>query len=257
MTIPYLVFDIETVPHIELLRKMYHCTPTDAPQRVLDTALQAMTKKSGKPTDFVPAALQKPVTIGFLQADEHLAITKMGVYDHRRYQPSVATAAFWADVAATKELVHFNGRAFDLPVLELQAYEDGLVMPAWYNRSCANYLQPRNRYYNGATDLYNIYANDGAHGMAGGLNNMAKRIGCPGKMDTDGSQVWSMYLAGQIDQIAGYCLCDVLDTYWVFVRYAVQSGKIYSSREAELRKAFKTLKPGNQAVAEYVRLFVA
>jgi hypothetical protein len=68
---------------------------------------------------------------------------------------------------------------------------------------------------------------------------MAKSIGCPGKMETSGSQVWDMYLARKLAEIADYCQCDVLDTYWILVRYELQLGHISAERERELRIAFK------------------
>ena len=56
--------------------------------------------------------------------------------------------------------------------------------------------------------------------MTGGLNLVANLLGKPGKMDVQGDMVQDMYNAGRLADINDYCRCDVLDTYFVFLRTA-------------------------------------
>jgi len=63
---------------------------------------------------------------------------------------------------------------------------------------------------------------------------LARMLGKPGKMDVKGEQVQEMYNAGQHMEISDYCRCDVLDTYFVFLRAMVMLGRIDRPREAEI-----------------------
>jgi hypothetical protein len=45
-------------------------------------------------------------------------------------------------------------------------------------------------------------------------------------MDVDGSQVEALYRAGQLDAIRRYCLCDVIQTSFVFLRFRLLQGSL-------------------------------
>ena len=65
-------------------------------------------------------------------------------------------------------------------------------------------------------------------------------IGKPGKIDTRGDQVQQMYDEGDTQAISDYCRCDVLDTYFVFLRTQVLMGKATIEEETELVGEVKT-----------------
>jgi len=46
--------------------------------------------------------------------------------------------------------------------------------------------------------------------------------------------VLDLYKQGKLTEISEYCRCDVLDTYFVFLRLQVLMGRITSQAEAEL-----------------------
>ncbi|MEL7265691.1 MAG: 3'-5' exonuclease, partial [Planctomycetota bacterium] len=68
----------------------------------------------------------------------------------------------------------------------------------------------------------------------GGLNAAAKIIGRPGKMDVKGDEVQELYDAGELSTISDYCRSDVLDTYFVFLRCMVLTGKLPLKQEQHL-----------------------
>ena len=68
----------------------------------------------------------------------------------------------------------------------------------------------------------------------GGLNMLSNLIYKPGKSGIDGSQVQGLYFEGQADKINDYCRCDVLDTYFVFLRSRVMIGRLTLEAEQEL-----------------------
>ena len=75
--------------------------------------------------------------------------------------------------------------------------------------------------------------------MVGGLNLLANLIGKPRKTRVDGSKVQDMYHASEVNAINDYCRCDVLDTYFVFLRSRVLLGKLTLEAEHKLVLATK------------------
>ena len=53
-------------------------------------------------------------------------------------------------------------------------------------------------------------------------------------MGVAGHMVQSLFREGKLQEINDYCRCDVLDTYFVFIRMAVLMGDITLDREQEL-----------------------
>ena len=69
-------------------------------------------------------------------------------------------------------------------------------------------------------------------------------------MEVSGDQVYEMYQAGKLQEINDYCLCDTLDTYFVFLRTRVLTGDITRSRRPRLvEKAKKTLAGQTSGIA--------
>jgi predicted PolB exonuclease-like 3'-5' exonuclease len=149
--------------------------------------------------------------------------------DEPQYRSHVITENFWRGWEMYKQptLVSFNGRSFDLPLLELAAFRYGLSLPRWFEAKGKSYDQPRSRYNTQShVDLHELLTNFGASRFTGGLNLAANLLGKPGKMDVQGDMVQDMCDAGRLDEINDYCRCDVLDTYFVFLRSRVLMGQL-------------------------------
>jgi hypothetical protein len=58
------------------------------------------------------------------------------------------------------------------------------------------------------------------------LDSIAKLIGLPGKSEMDGSKVAGMFAEGRIDEIGTYCLTDVIQTAFVFLRWRFLKGRL-------------------------------
>ena len=59
-------------------------------------------------------------------------------------------------------------------------------------------------------------------------------LGKPGKMSIQGDMVQDMYDTGRLAEINDYCRCDVLDTYFVFLRSRVLAGQLTLETEQQL-----------------------
>ncbi|HMO36768.1 MAG TPA: hypothetical protein PKA06_12060, partial [Gemmatales bacterium] len=170
----------------------------------------------------MPLTYQLPVAVCILKVSADFRLQKLASLDAPHYRTQEMVEAFWKGVHHYKaRLVSFNGRTFDIPVLELAAFRFGLSIP-WHfygeeNGKSNKDRGPRNRYSELHIDLFEFFSNYNAYRLAGGLNLLSKLIGIPGKFEMSGSNVYSMILAGSYAAVNEYCSFDVLDTYFVFL----------------------------------------
>jgi predicted PolB exonuclease-like 3'-5' exonuclease len=237
----YLVFDVESVADPELVSKLrYPGEGLDGPEAVQRYRDELMEKYG---SDFIPYTFQVPISVvvGKLGADFRLI--DLVVLDEPEYRPHVIAEHFWRGWEAYRRptFVSFNGRGFDLPLLELAAFRFGLNLGTWFAVGAKTYEQPRNRYNASAhIDLCELLTNFGATRFTGGLNLAANLLGKPGKMDVQGDMVQDMFDAGRLPEVNDYCRCDVLDTYFVFLRTRVVLGQLTLDQEQEIIGETKT-----------------
>jgi len=134
--------------------------------------------------------------------------------------------------------VTYNGRGFDMPVLETYAFRYGIEEARhWFSQEGPNYKHPRYRFNTDAHfDCQEFISNFGGQRIPGGLDMFAYFAGGAGKsMGIDGSQVFQMWQDGKQQQIFNYAMCDALDTYLLFLRCEVLRGRITPMRERDLR----------------------
>jgi predicted PolB exonuclease-like 3'-5' exonuclease len=187
--------------------------------------------------DFIPYTYHLPIAVVIAKVRADLSLIEIVSLDSPEYRPAVITQHFWTgwEMYGKPTFVTFNGRSFDIPLMELAAYRYGIGIPSWFNMQASAYQQHRNRYNMGShLDLHELLTNFGSTWFRGGLNLAAHLINKPGKMDVKGDMVQEMYAAGQVAEINEYCRCDVLDTYFVFLRACTLMGTINRDLEKEL-----------------------
>ncbi len=234
-SIRYLVFDTESVADAPLVAKLRYpgegLSPAEAVRRYRDELLAKYE------SDFVPYSFQMPISVVVAKVTESFRLEDLVALDDPQFRPHVITENFWRGWEKYRRptLVSFNGRGFDLPLLELAAFRFGISVPGWFSTNCKSFDQPRNR-YNTTThlDLCELLTNFGSTRFTGGLNLAANILGKPGKMDVEGDMVQDMYDAGRLSEINDYCRCDVLDTYFVFLRSRVLTGQLSLDDEQRL-----------------------
>ncbi len=234
--VKYLVFDCESVADAALVAKLRYAeepdlAPTQAVRRYRDELLAKFE------TDFIPYTYQVPISVVVAKVDESFRLIDVVALDDPKFRPHRIVQQFWKGWEHYKRptLVSFNGRTFDLPLLELAAFRYGIALPGWFSLTARTYEQPRNRYNIEAHfDLHDLLTNFGAARFNGGLNLAANLLGKPGKMDVKGDMVQDLHDAGELAQINDYCRCDVLDTYFVFLRSCVLIGKLSLDDEQKL-----------------------
>lgn len=238
--VKFLVFDVESVADGALVSKVRYpgqnLTPSDAIRKYRDELIAKFE------SDFIPYTFQIPVSVIVAKVAADLSILDIVALDDPQFRPHVITKHFWSGWEAYKRptLVTFNGRTFDVPLLELAAFRYGINLQRWFHLQGKTYEQPRNRYNTeNHLDVHDVLTNFGATRFNGGLNLAASVLGKPGKMEVQGYMVQDLYDDGKLAEINDYCRCDVLDTYFVFLRTCVVLGNITLEREQELIFATK------------------
>ncbi len=259
----FLVFDIETVADGRLVQRVrFPDRPELTPAEAVALYREQLLAASGGKSDFVPHTFQVPVSIAIAKVAADSSLIEVRTLDRPKFRPQVITRSFWKgwEKHGKPTLVTFNGRFFDVPVLELCAYRYGLSVPDWFASTGPSYNQPRNRYNSQAhLDLQDLLGNSGAVHINGGLNLCAQLLGKPGKMGTKGDMVQQLWETGERERIDDYCMCDALDTYFTFLRCRVLQGFLTLEQEHTLvegaRGWIERQAQSNLAMAEYLRNF--
>jgi len=246
--VKYLVFDVESVADGELVRGVRHKDPREgdtdkevnayahlSPKEAVNKYRRFLIERHG--SDFIPYTFQMPISVVIAKVAVDYSLIDIVALDEPHFRPHVITDHFWRGWKAYHQptFVTFNGRTFDLPLMELAAFRFGVSLGDWFNNNGPSYTQNRNRYNTSShLDLHDVLTNFGATRFTGGLNLAAHVLGKPGKMGVEGHQVQDMYNDGEVERINAYCCHDVLDTYFVFLRTAVLTGDLTLDGEKNL-----------------------
>ena len=227
VAVRYLVFDIESVADPELVAKLrYPGESLEPPEAVRRYREELMEKYE---SDFIPYTFQVPISVAVGKLRGDFRLIDLVVLDEPEFRPHVITENFWRGWEKYRRptLVSFNGRGFDVPLLELAAFRYGVRVPGWFQEGAKSFDQPRSRYnVHSHIDVCELLTNFGCTRFHGGLNLAANLLGKPGKMDVQGHMVQDLYDAGRLAEINDYCRCDVLDTYFAFLRTRVLVGQL-------------------------------
>ncbi len=186
---------------------------------------------------FPPAPFHQVVSLGVLWLDGDYRLQKLGAFggDGGATPDEAQVLREFSEFVGKRRptLVTFNGRRFDLPVLANRMLKHGVPFPAYY--ATRNY---RYRYSDeGHIDLADLMTDYGASRMPS-LDALAQLVGMPGKMQVDGSKVQSMFEQGRHEEIRDYCLHDVVQTTYVFLRAELLRGclspEVYRERASAL-----------------------
>lgn len=218
-----LAFDIETYPDLRLI---------EAQGTDLASFRDDLKQRTG--SDFLPPIFHVPIAIAFLEVGSEFGETNVEVLTAVPQQEKSLVETFWRKcddlLGGTKNdkndglLVSFNGIEFDIPVLEVRALKYAL----------RGNLRARDSEFHFDVPLFLAnYQPSRKRGLR--LATLSKLAGLPGKALLEGNMVESRFESGLLREIGTYCLLDVLQTYFLFLRCRLLSGMSSSAYDAALR----------------------
>ena len=229
--LPILVFDIETVPDVAGLRRLYGMAPDVTDREVAEVAFERRRQATGG-SDFLPLHLHRVVAISCaLREHNGFTVWSLGVPD----EPEAALIQrFYEGIEKyTPQLVSWNGGGFDLPVLHYRSLVHGVQAVRYWEMGDEDrefrYNNYISRYHARHLDLMDLLSMYQLRASAP-LDEVAQLLGCPGKLGMGGAQVWESYQRGEMAAIRNYCETDVANTYLVFLRFQLVRGAL--TREA-------------------------
>ncbi len=245
---PSLVFDLETIPDIEGLRRLHGWGEEVSDFEVATRAFAARKELTG--SEFLPLHLQKVAVVGCVfRDDQGFRVKCLGAADDPE---QVLLAGFFKTIEKyTPKLISWNGSGFDLPVLHYRSLIHGVAAPRYWDMGeddrefkYNNYLS---RYHTRHLDLMDVLAKYNGRGNAP-LDDLAKLCGFPGKLGMDGSQVWQSWMQGRADEVRAYCETDVVNTWLVYCRFRLLRGELdQASYQEEIDLVRSTLEASSAA----------
>lgn len=202
-------------------------------EAIHDPAMPPYMPREGADT-FPPPPYWQIVTIGLLWADDALCTKRIGVLEGD--EPTMLSKLVGIVRKHRPDLVTFNGRKFDMPVITARCMQHGIAFPERFARD-VNY-----RFTDaGHFDVADFLTDYGA-GRQASLDAWAKMIGMPGKLDCNGSDVAQMMADGKLADVQAYCMADVAQTHAVRLRLELvrsMSPKAYIAAIESLLKAIE------------------
>jgi 3'-5' exonuclease len=234
-------FDIETVPDIELGRRLYHLEGLTDKQ--IGYVMQTKRREEVG-HEFLSLEQHRVVAISIAwRTRDTFKVWSLG--DANAPEAEIIQRFFDGIDKHSPDLVSWNGSGFDLPVLHYRALKHGIQAPRYWETGDEdssfrwnNYLS---RYHWRHLDVMDVLSGFQARARAS-LEDVAMLLGLPGKLGMSGDKVWDAYLDGQIEGIRNYCETDVINTYLIFLRFELMRGRMTPEQYAsECRRVRDTL----------------
>lgn len=268
------VFDIETIPDTHLLAQTFGFSGSEL--EICAQAFAHQAQKNG--SEFLPIPFHRIISISSVLCDDFGHFIKVGNFGSKAKErflqggevdnasldvlESGLLQEFWDWFNAKQpSLVSFNGRGFDMVALSLRAMRYHIQASAYfeidnpqYNKNkWENYRQRYSERFH--TDLLDSLGGFGAvRGLS--LDSVCKMCGIVGKYDMSGAQVMEMFFDSALgrdealSKIEEYCQSDVLNTYWLYLKYLLLKGDLLLSDYGVILEEFRAKIPKDQGYYE-------
>jgi hypothetical protein len=248
-----LAFDIETVPDVDLGRRLYGLEGIPD-EDVAKAMMFRQMQEAG--SEFLPLYQHRVVAIAaVLRRADEVRVWSLGT--PQSSEAELVRRFFDGIDRYTPDLVTWNGGGFDLPVLHYRALLHKVDSRRYWEIGDEdrefrynNYL---GRFHWRHVDLMDVISGYQGRGRAG-LDSMAVMLGFPGKMGMEGGKVWDEFRNGGIERIRNYCETDALNTYLIHLRFQQIRGLLdEASLDRELGLVRKLL---GESAAPHLREFL-
>ena len=239
----YFVFDLETVPDTSLINDLIIQEPITPDEYDAITTEHDHVSLTEEQKIFIVGQRLGRGTSGFLPPMFHKIVSWVGLWVDINGNPKqkVAWSGDEEELGLSKlfdelltykdfDLIHHNGRGFDLPVLEYRALKFNLQMPTRLSHRDIKY-----RYSHHNIDLVDEFSNYGASAWPK-LKHLGLLLNIPFKQVSEGNEVYEQYKMGAFDKIENYCYEDVVATYLVWLHLQFTRGYLKTSEFENLKK---------------------
>ncbi len=216
-------FDCEWVPDLLAGRLLYKLPDKMSDEEVLKVMWREGGATADDPMPFLKTALCRVVSIATLirrkSGDGSVQLFLQGIpenpSDRSQNNESYILSRFLDEGVSryNPQLVGYNSRNADLRILTQRAIFKGMALDTFNRRLNAKPWESND------VDLMNIISGYGK-GYTVSLNEAATLSGIPGKLETSGIDVCSLYYSGRLEQIVQYNCFDAITTYLLWLRMA-------------------------------------
>ncbi len=242
-------FDLEWVPDLASGRRAYNLPPGTPDDEVYAAMWAAAGATPENPRPYLKTMLCRVVSMAVVIRRVHeggrvsLSLFSLpfdGPMDERELIGRFLRGL--GDANPRPQIVGFNSRESDLPILVQRGIAQGVVAAGFSHRPEKNWegLDYFNKYNEGHIDLKEVV---GGWGKATpSLHEFAAACGIPGKIDTSGDNVIDLWLTGDVRHIVEYNEFDALTTYLLWLRAAHFAGHFSDeTHEAEVARVRELL----------------
>ena len=217
----YALFDIETTIDWTLVEDVEECG-----QYEFIDLLRAEQKRGQVEDVFVPHVYHVPaaIAVGLLSEKgelEHLGCVRGDTTEALTREFWTWVGRFQSKVRQGGTLVSFNGRAFDMPVLELAALRYGIAIPQHCNEKYGNRYRFQDDWH---LDVMDWFTGHGATRLRGGLALLSKLGGMAPSLVKHSN----LEEQPSLEQMQRWCRNDVRRLYVVFQRLQFMRGRTES-----------------------------
>lgn len=243
-------FDLEWAPDVTSGRRVYDL-PAGMPDEEVIRVMWARGGASEEtPQPYLKTALCRVVSVAVVIRRTHddgtvtVALTSLPHVGEPALPERELLSRFLSGLEQEKskpQLVGFNSRSADLPILVQRGIIHGLAAAGFCHRPNKPWegVDYFGKGSEGHIDLKEIVSGWGK--ATPSLHEFAAACGIPGKMDTSGQDVIDLWLAGDIRRIVEYNQYDALTTYLVWLRTALFAGLLSAAAHAEEEQVVRDL----------------
>ena len=257
-------FDLEWAPDVASGRRAYNLPPDMPDDKVYAAMWAAGGATADEPRPYLKTMLCRVVSMAVVirkvDPDDRVSLTLFSLPTGGPMAERDLISRFLRGIGEANpkpQLVGFNSREADLPILIQRGIAQGVSAPGFAHRPEKRWegYDYFDRYNDGHIDLKDIISGWGK--ATPKLHEFAAACGIPGKIDTSGDNVIDLWLAGDVRAIVEYNEFDALTTYLLWLRTAHFAGHFSdAAHAAEVERVRdllrKRIADGQAHLARYV-----
>ena len=245
-----LIFDIETIPCVSSGRRLLNLDEQTPDETVRQKLIDYHFNATGN--SFPRQPFHQVLCISFLLCEventeegESYIIKKIKTGGRNGESEAEILEQFCGFLQKYKpRIISFNGKTFDLPVIQYRSMMHKIPCPWLYSREMSYKFN-----HEPHCDLIDAFSNFGSSARVK-MSEVCALLNIPCKQSGSGDEVLNMYKNGQIEEVCDYCQEDVLCTYMLYLNYQMHNGKISLRIFENCMEKAKELLDGDKILAK-------